>query len=179
MTGSDGSVIRKGAPDSGRKRSGYQRIRDVNIAETGGRTGNTFLYGNELERCSNYGGCSCDFRAVFALDKQNEIKEKQARQKQMCLDYPEVISKLTLLLGAGMTVRKAWRKIVNDYDSRIKQQGKRAVYEEMRYTCRQMDGGVPEAECYEKFGRRCGTQEYMRFGALLSQNLRKGTKRSK
>ena len=42
--------------------------------------------------------------------------------------------------------------------------------------CRQMDGGVPEAECYEKFGRRCGTQEYMRFGALLSQNLRKGTK---
>ena len=28
----------------------------------------------------------------------------------------------------------------------------------------------------EKFGRRCGTQEYMRFGALLSQNLRKGTK---
>ena len=107
----------------------------------------------------------------FALDKQNEIKEKQARQKQMCLDYPEVISKLTLLLGAGMTVRKAWRKIVNDYDSRIKQQGKRAVYEEMKYTCRQMDGGVPEAECYEKFGRRCGTQEYMRFGALLSQNL--------
>lgn len=113
---------------------------------------------------------------LFVLDKQNEAKEKQARQKQICLDYPEVISKLTLLLGAGMTVRRAWRKIVNDYDARVEPQKTRAVYEEMKYTCRQMDGGVPEAESYEKFGRRCGTQEYMRFGALLSQNLRKGTK---
>ena len=124
---------------------------------------------------------------VFDIDKEKgrlilsakEIlreKAEEERKKQMIEDYPEVISKLTLLLGAGMTVRKSWRKIVNDYDSRIKQQGKRAVYEEMKYTCRQMDGGVPEAECYEKFGRRCGTQEYMRFGALLSQNLRKGTK---
>ena len=113
---------------------------------------------------------------LFALDKQKEVKEKQDRHKQMSLDYPEVISKLTLLLGAGMTVRRAWRKIVNDYEETARRQGTRAVYEEMKYTCRQMDGGVPESESYEKFGRRCGTQEYMRFGALLSQNLRKGTK---
>ena len=113
---------------------------------------------------------------LFALDKQNAAKEKQARKHQMSLDYPEIISKLTLLLGAGMTVRRAWRKIVSDYEVRAERQGTRAVYEEMKYTCRQMDGGVPEAESYEKFGRRCGTQEYMRLGALLSQNLRKGTK---
>lgn len=113
---------------------------------------------------------------LFALDRQNEMKEKQARKEEMILDYPEVISKMTLLLGAGMTVRKAWRKIVNDYELRREHYGTRAVYEEMQYTCRQMEGGVPEVECYEKFGRRCGTQEYMRLGALLSQNLRKGTK---
>ena len=113
---------------------------------------------------------------LFALDKQNEAKEKQERKEQMILDYPEVVSKMTLLLGAGMTVRRAWRKIVNDYEYHWKLQGTRAVYEEMQYTCRQMEGGVSEVECYEKFGRRCGTQEYMRFGALLSQNLRKGTK---
>ena len=38
---------------------------DEALLEKVRRTGNTFLYGNELERCSNYGGCSCDFRAVF------------------------------------------------------------------------------------------------------------------
>lgn len=66
MTGSDGAFIRKGAPGQWQKK--------IRIPEESGtltlpkqveRTGNTFLYGNELERCSNYGGCSCDFRAVF------------------------------------------------------------------------------------------------------------------
>ena len=39
-----------------------------------------------------------------------------------------------------------------------------------------MDSGVTEAEGYENFGRRCDLQIYIRLGALLSQNLRKGTK---
>lgn len=176
MTGSDGALLEKVRRTVSEK--------DQDTRESGTLTLPKQVDGQEIHfyTVMNWRGAVIMAAAVvisvlfFALDKQNEIKEKQARQKQMCLDYPEVISKLTLLLGAGMTVRKAWRKIVNDYDSRIKQQGKRAVYEEMKYTCRQMDGGVPEAECYEKFGRRCGTQEYMRFGALLSQNLRKGTK---
>ena len=39
-----------------------------------------------------------------------------------------------------------------------------------------MQGGVPEGESYENFGKRCQTQEYMRLGLLLSQNQRKGTR---
>ena len=39
-----------------------------------------------------------------------------------------------------------------------------------------MESGVTEAESYENFGRRCNVQAYVRFGALLSQNLRKGMK---
>ena len=35
---------------------------------------------------------------------------------------------------------------------------------------------LEEAEGYENFGRRCDLQIYIRLGALLSQNLRKGTK---
>ena len=46
----------------------------------------------------------------------------------------------------------------------------------MRHTCHEMDSGVTEAEGYENFGRRCDLQIYIRLGALLSQNLRKGTK---
>ena len=40
----------------------------------------------------------------------------------------------------------------------------------------EMCGGVPEKDCYESFGGRCGLQAYMKLGALLSQNLRRGTK---
>ena len=112
---------------------------------------------------------------LYALDRQNKEKEKEKRLCQMRLDYPEVVSKLTLLLGAGMTVKRAWKKIAEDYGKKA-ELSERYVYEEMRYTCREMESGVMESESYERFGRRCGLQEYIRLGALLSQNLRKGTK---
>ena len=46
----------------------------------------------------------------------------------------------------------------------------------MKLTMYEMESGISESESYERFGRRCNIQEYMKLGALLSQNLRKGTK---
>lgn len=112
---------------------------------------------------------------LYALERQNRQKELEKRRQQMRLDYPEIVNKLTLLLGAGMTVKRAWKKIAEDYTQK-KQKDKRYAYEEMKYTCHEMDSGVMESESYERFGKRCGLQEYLRLGALLSQNLRKGTK---
>lgn len=40
----------------------------------------------------------------------------------------------------------------------------------------EMKGGMAENECYERFGERCGLQVYKKFGTILSQNLKKGTK---
>ena len=112
----------------------------------------------------------------YALEVQNRGKEQEKRRQQMILDYPEVVNKMTLFLGAGMTVKRAWRKIVEDYGHQKELWGERYVYEEMKRTCYEMESNVTEAESYENFGRRCGIQVYIRFGALLSQNLRKGTK---
>lgn len=119
----------------------------------------------------------------YAREKQNAGKELEKRRRQMRLDHPEIVSKLSLLLGAGMTVKRAWMKIVEDYkkeeqaeEKGRKQKAKRYAYEEMCRTLHEMDGGVTEAESYERFGRRCDCPEYLRLGALLSQNLRKGTK---
>ena len=113
---------------------------------------------------------------LCALQKQNEKKELEDRKKQMFKDYPDIINKLTLYLGAGMTVKRAWRKVTEGY-AREKEEGKkRYAYEEMIQTCHEMDSGVTESESYENFGRRCDVQVYIRLGALLSQNLRKGTK---
>ena len=106
----------------------------------------------------------------------NQEKELARRRAQMQRDYPEIISKLTLLLGAGMTVKRAWRKIVMDYEEEKDIWGIRYAYEEMRQGCNEMESGITEAESYERFGRRCGMQIYVKLGALLSQNLRKGAK---
>ena len=59
--------------------------------------------------------------------KQNIRKAEEERKKQMIEDYPEVISKLTLYLGAGMTVKKAWRKITEGYMKEKRRRKKKEI----------------------------------------------------
>lgn len=113
---------------------------------------------------------------LWLLGKQRGKELEDQRKEQLLLDYPELVNKLTLFLGAGMTVKRAWRKILQDYESSLKDHDTRYVYEEMKLTYREIESGVPEAESYENFGRRCNLPCYLKLGALLSQNLRKGVK---
>lgn len=53
--------------------------------------------------------------------------------------------------------------------------GKKA-YEEMVNVMYKISGGTSEGECYEEYGIRCNLSEYRKFGMMLSQNLRKGTR---
>ncbi len=75
-----------------------------------------------------------------------------------------------------MTAKRAWKQIVRDYEKQKAFYGMHHVYEEMILAWNEMESGITEANSYLNFGRRCDTQEYVRFSALLSQNLRKGTK---
>lgn len=113
---------------------------------------------------------------LWLLGKQRGKELEDQRKEQLLLDYPELVNKLTLFLGAGMTVKRAWRKILQDYENSLKDHDTRYVYEEMKLTYREIESGVPEAESYENFGRRCNLPCYLKLGALLSQNLRKGVK---
>ena len=113
---------------------------------------------------------------LLVLDRQNRQKEDQETKQQMMLDYPEITDKLTLLLGAGITVKSAWQKIVTDYEKQKNYRGIRFAYEEMAKTCNEMQSGVTELESYEQFGKRCGLKAYRKLAALLTQNLRKGSK---
>ena len=113
---------------------------------------------------------------VYMLDKEKKKQMLTRRKQELMSQYPLLISQLTLFLGAGMTVRNAWFKMVQEYERQKNQRGQRAVYEEMSYTMHEMQGGVSEGECYEHFGARCGLPTYRKLGVLLAQNLRKGTK---
>ncbi len=120
-------------------------------------------------------GCAMCVYLVYR-EKERAKQEKRRRTEALLLDYPGMISKFTMLLSTGTTIRNAWEKIVQNYEQQKESMGKHAVYEEMMVTLREMQGGVPEAEAYERFGKRCGTSTYLKFGTLLSQNLRKGSK---
>lgn len=109
-------------------------------------------------------------------ENENVKREKKQRKEELLRAYPGMISKFTMLLGTGTTVKHAWEKIVQNYETQKKELGVHAVYEEMALALREMQGGVSEAEAYERFGKRCGVTVYLKFGTLLSQNLRKGSK---
>ena len=120
-------------------------------------------------------GVVCSLYLVYREREKLKQKDKQ-RKEELLREYPGMISKFTMLLGTGTTVRNAWEKIVQNYELQKEQLGKQAVYEEMSHTYRDMQGGVSEAEAYEKFGKRCELTVYVKFGTMLAQNLRKGSK---
>lgn len=113
---------------------------------------------------------------LFAKAKQDAQQAKKARESQMLRDYPEIVSKLTLLIGAGMSLRTVWEKIVTDYEKKQSETGIRYAYEEMKVSLHETKSGFSEVKGYENFGKRCNLKPYIKMSALLSQNLRKGNK---
>ena len=115
---------------------------------------------------------------LFYNDRLKVKKQKEDRDKQMKYDYSEVVSKLTLLLGSGMTIRMAWRKICMDYRNNL-QKGKivaRAIYDEMYETECNIEAGISEAVAYERFASRINIKEYTKLASLLESNLKKGSR---
>lgn len=119
--------------------------------------------------------CLGMFMGVLLLfKKKEEIKQgKENVKEQMELDYPQIISTFLLYMGAGMTVKNCWEKIVNIY----KEKGEfRYAYEEMAGTYQEILNGKSEEEAYQDFGLRMDSLIYRKFALILAQNVKKGTK---
>ena len=107
--------------------------------------------------------------------KGREIdRQLDQRKKELLMDYPEIVNKLSLYMGAGMTIRNAFAKMGEDYKKQQKER-RRYVYEEILITCNELQSGRAEKEAYDHFGKRCQVQVYMKLSTLLSQNIRKGS----
>lgn len=109
-------------------------------------------------------------------DRQREREAKKKRECQMMMDYSEILSRLVVFLGAGLPVRKAWAKIVEDYRRTEEKAGKRAAYEEMAAAYYLMQRGVPEIQAYSEFGNRCRVLPYRKLAGILEQNVKNGSK---
>lgn len=114
--------------------------------------------------------------AIYVLKDRELQQQAEKRNRQLLLDYPRLVSRMTLYLGAGMTIRNVFYKIASDYQKEKAAGGEvRYVYEEMLLTCHELDSGVSELTAYEHFGKRCRLIQYMKLVNLLVQNLRKGS----
>lgn len=120
-------------------------------------------------------GAICTAVLIYFMKDEDLKKEIKKREDQMLLTYPEMVSKLSIYLGAGLPLKTAWKKICEDYEKGKAVKGRNFVYEEMNIACQEMKSGIPEIRAYEQFGKRCGIQLYSKFSTLLVQNLRKGS----
>ena len=110
---------------------------------------------------------------LYVLMDRDLFGKVEKRNREMLIDYPEIINKFTLLVGAGMSLSNVWIKISQDY----KEKGlrKRYAYEEMMITYGELMIGTSEIVAYERFGRRVKLLPYLRFSSLIAQNVKKGS----
>lgn len=111
---------------------------------------------------------------IFPAGNRNVEQKLAERNRELLRDYPEIVHKLALYMGAGMTIRNAFGKMGEDYKKRKISKKKQYVYEEIVLLCHELQSGVSETEAYAHLGKRCRLQPYMKLSTLLSQNLRKG-----
>ena len=115
--------------------------------------------------------------AVFLFQDRDLHQQVLKRRERMKENYPVVLNKLILYLGAGMTIRGAFQKIALDYHAR--QEGElqslyEPLYEEMLYACNRLQAGVSESRAFELWAARTGLQDCAKLSAMLVQNLKKG-----
>ena len=117
--------------------------------------------------------CAAAF-LIFLSGSRGVERSLAERERELLMDYPEIIHKLALYMGAGMTIRNAFGKMGDDYKKQKVSKEKRYIYEEILLLCHELQSGVSETEVYAHLGKRCRLQPYMKLSTLLSQNLRKG-----
>ncbi len=109
---------------------------------------------------------------LYVKDMMALKDKKEYKAREMLLDYPEIVSKLMVFIGAGLSVRSAWERIVIDYENLAG--GKRFAYEEMSISLAKLKTGVHESRVYKDFGRNCAVKQYMKLASLLDQNRKSG-----
>lgn len=106
---------------------------------------------------------------LYAGLKREEKEKQERRRKQLLAEYPVLTEKLLLFMGAGVSIRNIFFKLCEE--------DKKKLYgKELKRACQELKNGEPEGMVYVRFGEKIGLLPYIRLGALLSQNLRSGTR---
>ena len=93
-------------------------------------------------------------------DQTNKRREAIARQ------FPNVVSKLALLVTSGMIMDQAWKETA--YSQEL------VLYKEMQATSLELDNLVSPEAAYGAFIDRCNTKETAKLASAIMQNLSKG-----
>ena len=102
---------------------------------------------------------------VYAMYDELSDKVKK-RRIAISKQFPNVVSKLALLITSGMIMVRAWKETAYSQESEL--------YQEMRKTAEELDNLVSPEAAYSSFIIRCNTKETSKLASAIMQNLSKG-----
>lgn len=105
---------------------------------------------------------------LFFLADKNLDDSAKKRKLQFMLDFPAFISKLALLINAGMHLRQALIKIYNDS---VKN---KPLYKELGIVLEDLESGISESQAWQEFSERCKVKEITSFANMIVQNSKIG-----
>ena len=109
---------------------------------------------------------------IFPYGVQSSINSAVQKKKDSIIsEFPKMVSKLTLLVNAGMLVRRAWDEVANsNFED--------ALYAEMRLTSKDIQEGMSIEAAMENFAARCGLKEIRKFSSIYVQAVNRGASES-
>jgi hypothetical protein len=114
--------------------------------------------------------------AVFLIKlggKRDQESAKKDRLEFLEKEYAKLVSKFTMLLSAGLSIRNAWERIVLLY--RRKGNTEDNLFRELNWGLLQMQKGVSELEVYEAVGARFGNIHYKKLMAMFISDRKRGS----
>ena len=115
---------------------------------------------------------------LMLFTKQTKTIQEKKRMQMLEREYPELVGKLAILTGAGVSIRQAWNIIATRYlDKRQKNLvSEKEVFESIVKMNRRIKEGENEKIAYQKFANETQNHLYHRLIRLLIGNLEKGNK---
>lgn len=107
------------------------------------------------------------FVAAFWNLSLSRMKEKVQQRREVCeAEFPNMVSKLALLINSGMVLREAWR--VTAY-------GKEGtLYTLMKQACEDMENGESDIGAIYKSGVTSDSASIKKFTSAMIQGMQKG-----
>jgi len=88
------------------------------------------------------------------------------RRDTITRQFPNVVSKLALLVCSGMIMDRAWNETADSNEGEI--------YAEMEKTANELNQNIAPEAAYSNFIVRCNTKETSKLASAILQNLSKG-----
>ncbi|MBS7008951.1 MAG: type II secretion system F family protein [Anaerostipes sp.] len=109
---------------------------------------------------------------LWYTEEERQKQKKAKALKETRDEYPLIISKLVLLLGAGMTIQGAVHSIALSYDTKHP----KFIYRQFQEADKKITLGMPQTQALKELGSSIQMPCYKKLAVLMSQSLVRGSK---